>query len=470
MLTREALEQSLPLTEQLDDRNLFLQPIAGTPLAALVTATRADAKFNVPLDGGGYQPDLENIEFIANVKPQDGRANEHDASMDAVVEVAARAVQDHVHFAKNVVAPAVDDLVQKVNQGLAAISPSSLLGMEVRVYELPLPLKGAIEAGVRRYADAPNDSPAMNVRMPDLAASDIVALFGKGDGLADWLSAKGESWLLALWEGVFQVKPGAGSGKSFRDWIDNREDGVDNALAIFLLAKKLLQDTPEGVEMQARAMEQSLVAYRNQAAARCCRALDEVAFAEKAGTLVRSVAGPLTWVNGTVYRQWIEAGGQNEVLFGNALARPQAFTVAAINERATELQSSWNRHAAVTATVEANRRFTRTKQLLASSFEEQIGEVAEGDASLAGDKASVYKAFLEELECVREDELKDLYACVLKLLCRSRFCHTESERILSGIERVKRENPALDVREAAALSVMDYIAWWVATQFKVYAL
>ena len=53
MLTREAIQSALPLTEALDERDIFLTPVENTPLASLVRATRSDILPNkvVPTDG-----------------------------------------------------------------------------------------------------------------------------------------------------------------------------------------------------------------------------------------------------------------------------------------------------------------------------------------------------------------------------------------------------------------------------------
>lgn len=478
MLTSESLRQALPLTELLDARKMYLQPIPGTALAALVSSTRSGEKFNVPLDGGGWQPDLANIEFIANVQPTDGSVNLHDTAMDQATQIAIDAVRSHVAFAKNVVAPAVEELVQRVTDALNALSPSALLGMEVKVCGMPEVLANAsLQQAVRRYADTAYDVPAMVVRMPEMDAAQIAELLSTaGSGMKAeiqaWLATKGDAFLSNLWSGVFQITPVAPgmTARSFKDWIECPVDGNDNALAIFLLAKRLMESTPDGVQMSARMLESALAEYRNQAAAKLCRTLDQEALYDRVGTLVRNQTERTVTVNAGVYRSWIEAGGSNEVLFGNALSRQPSYTKDDLTARSPELQTAWNKHAGSVAMLEATRKTVRTKELLASCFREQITQACEGDPSVQATKSIILRAFNEELELVREADLKDIYSCALRLVCRSRFVKTEAERILMGIELAKRENPSLDVREAAALSVIKYVAWWVSQQFKVVGL
>ena len=96
--------------------------------------------------------------------------------------------------------------------------------------------------------------------------------------------------------------------------------------------------------------------------------------------------------------------------------------------------------------------------------------MAEEERALVGDAHRVGSRFGELLEEVRENELDDLYSLALRLVCEARFSHTDARTILAGIERVKRENPSVDVREAAAISVIEYVATWASKQFRVVAV
>lgn len=475
MLTTDALNSALPLTEVLDVNNLALMPIPGTPLEALVKATRSDEKF-VNATGGEFSIDLNSIEYIANAKNPVFGASPHDIVMDDVVQVTTKAVQGHITFAKTVVAPAVSELVEKTMLTLRDLVSSSLLGMEVVVWSPPKPLENsALETAVRRFEEVPFDSPALRMRAPSLTVKEIVELMGAGssglDGdIQEWAAQKGETFFINIWEQVFQIKQAGLNDRTsvtFRDLIENRESGVDNALAIFLLARKLADGPLPGTEMDLRSFETTAVEYRNQAGARLCRALDELALICKNEVLIRSMSGSTTVVNAPVYRKWIEAGGENEILFGNLLDLPSVVTVEQITLKATKLKAVWQRHAALTATVETNRRFSRTKEVLMRHFQTQMREIPEDELATLGNRELVIKLFSDLLDTVRESEMSDLYTLCLKLVCRSRFYRTDAERILFGIERIKRENPHIDVREAAAVSIIEYIAYWAAAQFKV---
>jgi hypothetical protein len=476
MLTREALEAAIPLATVLDDHNVFLAPVENTPLAALVNATRSDVLSNVVrTDGARMQLDLENILYMANCKDSVTGLCDHDVEMDRWVEIAAKAVQGHMQFARSTVAAAVGDLAEKTCNTLQALTPSSLLGMEVKVYAFPEPLQsGQLESSVVRFAAELADEPRLGMRMPMLGYAELLDLASSGSGSFDkdvqtWLAAKGETFLTSLWEEVFTQKQAAlnSAAKSFFTFTEDRECGVDNALAIFLLSRRLVEAPIEGVEMPLQQFENLAADFRNQAASRLQRAFAEMDTIVKTSTLVRSATDRVTVVNDKVYRAWIEAGGDNEVLFGNMLQSPVVVTVDNINARAAEFKSSWLRHAALTATVENNRRFSRTKEILEKTFVGQLNEIGAEDETVRANLDLTLSRFRDELASAKESDLEDLYGLCLRLVCRSRFPHTNAEEILSGIERIKRENPKIEVREAAAVAVIEYVAKWVSSQFAI---
>ena len=489
MLKESALNASMPLATILDANDLIVTPIGGSPLEALVNATRSDTGFNIatPLDKdtpdgvtvNTYTPDVKNIEFIANAKDPVLNVCQHDVIMDQIAEGVSESVKEHMIFAKNVVAPAVEELVVKTATTMREFTPSSLLGMEVVVWNPPKPLlNSSIEDAVKKFEELPFDVPAMNLKLPNISATEIIDLMKSGSGgldkdIAEWAAGKGDSYFINLWENVFQQKQADLKDTklvTFREWIYGGQNDIDNALAIFLLARKLMDNPLPETEMNLVSFNKTIVEFRNHSAYRLFIALTELDNINKNGVLIRSVNKNVTTVNGSVYDSWITAGGENEILFGNSLNSSTIVSVQDFNEKGAELKALWNRHAVLTATVERNRTFTRTKEVLLKHFNEQMRTITEGDEATLENRARITEAFEVCLQGLREDELNDLWDACLKLLCASRFAKTDTRRILLGIERVKKENPNIDVREAAAISVIEYVADWIASQLQVTVL
>jgi hypothetical protein len=474
MLTEKALMASLPLTERLDAAGFALYPVSGSPLDALCSATRSDPSLFVAAQGSA-QDLIGSISAMANKVQPVMQCSEHDAVQDSIVAVAINAVKNHIATARTIVAPAINDLYGRVKASLGEISASSLLGMEIEVLREPKPLENsALQNAIRKFDGLAFDSPALTLRLPDMTITELMGLLGSGGGgldadIAEWIADKGDAFFVQVWEELFQQKPPAdGRVCSFAEWVTDREEGTDAALAIFLLARKLTDGKPlEGTQMSLSAYRSQIVEFRNQAGAALCRALDKIERAMKTGQLVRDVIGAKTVVYEPVYRKFLEAGGSNEILFANSLSVPFVTSLDAMMAQKDALTKRWNAHVALTKTAESNKRFNKIKELLELHFRSQLAEVTEGEDATAQNREIILKLFKEQLKLVRDSDLDDLHALCLTLVCRSRFYKTDAERILLGIEQAKKENPTISVREAAAASVVSYIAYWVSTQFKV---
>lgn len=471
MLPIEALNSAQALTDRFDAKGLIVTPMANTPLEKLVLATRSDSNFVIANEDGSVTADVESIEYISAVP-----SSEHGNCMDEIASTCIEAVQGQIAFARSVVAPVIDELVTRTNEALATLTPPSLLGMEVIVFEEPQPLNNpGFENLVSRFAEVPYDSPKLVARLPEKAPSDIMEYLKTGSAamdrdIAEWAAGRGDVFFTDIWDNVFRMAAGPETElntRSFRQWLDHPECGVHHALAIFLLARRLFDEAPEGTMMDLRQYEATMAEYRDQAGARLFREVEEMEKQVKLGLLVRTYTDKTVTVNQTVYRRWIETGGENEILFGNLLGEMQETTVAGLNEKATALKAAWQRQCSTSSVLEANKRHIRTKEILCDQFCRQLQEVAEDERATLGNLDGVQKRFDELLEQACDADLDEPYSLCLRLVCQARFPNSSAEKILSGIEYVKRLNPGLDVREAAALSVINYIADWVGSQMVV---
>jgi hypothetical protein len=479
MLTVQSLEASLALTELLDRSGVKVEPVPNSPLAMLVQATRSNPQFTRPDPNatGVYRPVMDDIVFVANGKDAHTGVSDHDLVLDQLVEVGVKAVQTHLQLVRNRAKPAIMELHDTVAKRLESLQASELLGMEVKIFDLPTPMKnGAFVNLIERYEAAPLANPAMTMKCPQLTAEEIrdvmkVGAAGFDGDVAKWLAEKGDTWLLALWEDVFRSFHNE-STDTFRSFVTCKEEGLDYSLAIFLIARKLAEDPIEGITMSLPAFKALIAEYRDQAAGQLSRELENWAKIKKAQILVRWQGGKTVIVNECVYRPWIEAGGENEVLFGALLKNALLTTVPRIDNEKVSLKAAWNRHVAVTGVAEREQKFASMKRFLMIEFKKQIDELDEdgGPDLTAGNKANVLKLFKDELDRLKEPECDNLFNVCLKLVCRSRFHGTGAETFLLNIEKIAKENPNLEMREVATVATIEYVADWVAAQFTVSAI
>jgi hypothetical protein len=476
MLTNEALMSAIPLAERLDAAGIVLSAAPGTPLEALVAGTRVDDRTGVvQADDGGYSANVQFIHAMANVQDDKLGANPHDVALNEIAAVTIPAVASHIAFARNVVRPIVEDLVERTEKSLNDYTPVTSLGAEVVVEETPAPLtNSAFDSMIGKFAGVAYATPALALNCPDQTIEELKELMKTGSGAIDadieqWLAVCGDTWLIELWENVFQIKPrdsGQGGRRTFDEWIQDRECGTDYALAIFLLARKLFESPLEGTVMNLSQHERVTADFRDQAAAALARTVDQLDRNRKNGILVVGLSRFKTTVDAEVYRAWIEKGGENEVLFGNSMRGMPYTALVDIEANAAKLKADWESHAALTATVERNKMFDRTREMLFQHFRAQLAEsTADGQTDL-GNSELVLAAFRKELAAVREDDLQCMYTLALKLVCRARFPDKAAYDILMGIDRNAKKNPHLDVREAATLAIVEYVCEWIAEMFK----
>jgi hypothetical protein len=475
MLSRESLDSALPLVDRLDTHRVVLSPIAGSHIESLNRATRATTLFTVPTDNGELMPDVNNIEIVTNTKNATLGFSDHDILMDDLAETCGDAVRKHVSYARTVVTPTILDLVEKVSTAQKQTpSISSLLGLEVAVWNPPLPLLNAgFAESLKEFEDVSFNEPRFAFSLPARSFEELVAMMETGKSSVDsdvraWAATKGASFFLDVWAEMFQNRPsGQGATQSFYQLTSSAMNGPDTALAVYLLARRMVQDPVEDSGMGRDAYNNASVDFRDQAALRLVALCREMKTAQQAGVLVRSIAGKVTTVNGEVYKDWIEnGGGSNEVLYGNALSNAPVYTVEQLNSIASDLKAYWHRHETATILTENRGKFNRDMAMLRAAFEAQLREIQDPVEANPTNLNVVRKLFEQELGNVVPDSFKDLPRLCMRLVCRSRYYKTDAEFILEAGEEVKRQFPNIDPREAYAMATLEYIIRWVLSQSK----
>ena len=474
MISQKAIESSIPLAQEFLDKGMMIIPVENTPLAALtqesipVYGTEVSDQ-SVLFNNIGF-----NIEYTANQKQPGTDIIPHDVMLDDIVPVVADTVRRAVNHARTTVVPLVEDMVKRIQDAADQLTPSALLGVEVIVFNPPKPLINSVfENTLAKYATISYDAGlTLPFALPELHSDDIRKLINTGSNelekdIDEWLADCGESFLHTVWSEFFMLQKASNMHAYISQTKSNYGRSaidVNRLLAIHLIARNLFDNPPEGTNASLSTFNSIVAAIRDNAGTRLYfenqEYYDEIG---KRKILIRSINGSKVTVNGEVYRTWINEGGENEILFGNSLMARPVMDVVTITEKKNEFINEWNRHCALISTAEANRKFVRMKEILLSSFRNQL--IEDQDPEL--NREAILRIFQEKLQAIRESDLECLYTLSLRMICQSRFPQTDAEEILLGINRVAKENPKLELREAAAIAVIEYIATWIAQQMKV---
>lgn len=480
MLTIEAIQAAIPLSDQLTQRGIFLNPIQGEPLAQAVGVTVIDMNpfevgttQNKDLDTDIAPLDIEYSAKMTNFNDPSVGGSRHDIIVDEIIEVGSRSVTNHISFARNVVKPAVDEIVVAVKNQLANITPNEILGLEVSQLPIPSVLNDTgFKQSLNQYLDTPFEDPAMAMKLPNQTIEQILDFMKTGaksldDQIDMWAATKGSTFFEDTWAYVFQQKPvsvqNATEVHSLRRVFDDQECGIDKALMVYLICNRISENPPEGTEMTLDGFENLALAFRNQAGAKLVRFIDELDNAYKSGILIKGVVANCTVVYPDVYKTWIENGGDNDVLLGNMLAARRVYSVKALEEEAQSLKDVWTKHSLIVMKTQYNDRFVYVKKALRDAFYTQLANV--GEEAEVNQKEMIKKIFDDELTLVTIEEIEDLYGLAMRLLCRSRFFKTDAERILTSIDTICKKNPTISVRESAMLATAELVADWLSCQF-----
>lgn len=473
MLSTNALDSALPLTERFDAQNIVVKPVSGTPLEKLV-GNAAVHQYNVDPATGNYLSSQEISELISRPSVISGYSD-YDLDMQELTRTATNAVRDHLKYARTVVAPDVIHFVEAIAPAIQEIARNPLHEIEVVVNNSfsflnePMLLDAIQKAKEITVTDV-----KLNFKHEARTDEQVLELMATGSASLDqaialYASKLPEGTLAEVWGTMFtQVPQGGSDYKSFQQLLQEPGKDVTRALVTYLVARKLWNDAPDDSNMTARQYEDLMVEFRDQAALSLLRERYRQDIAMNAGLLVESIRDNKIIVNQNVYKEWIRNGGTNEVLFGLSLSRNPAQRVEVINENSEGYKLAWQNHVALSHVVIRNKRFERTKDLLEVEFKHYLENTPETEIGLQ-DRFEVTNRFKHALGKIKLDEtdVDKLYTLVLKLLCAARYHRTDAEFILNAIQRVVKNNPEMDVREAASIATIEYIARWVGSQMKL---
>lgn len=469
MLSLQALSSAAALATSLDNRGLIVRPILGTNLYKLceVSSTNDDHVWGDP---GQRKIMIENVVSDTNRMDSVTGMCQHDVEMSDLANVISDAVTKHLSYARTVVSPAIDDLVQRTGSSIEQVMRSDMNQLEVVVWRMPAPMySDSLIDSFKRAVDVKPEELRAGAHLPiDATDAQIVEWMKSGvvsldESIDQYVNTLEEGRLSNIFREVFTVKS---EYKDLWKMFNDNQSGIDVALIGFLIARKLWDNPPEGTEASLQLHEEEMVAIRNQCAVRLGYELDRVDRDEKHGILIRSYTRTSVEVNDSVYRKWLKDGGDHSILFGNVMSYRPAMTVEEINKNTGKYKEAWEAYCMLQKTSEANKKFSLAKEIIAVEFAAMV-QTADETVLPIQDRQVARKRFDAALQVTKECEVQDLYSWAMRLMCDSWFYKTDAFQILDGINRVKAHSPEVDVKEAAAVAALEYIAYWVSTQFKV---
>jgi hypothetical protein len=478
VINKDTVELAIGIAQEFDVRKMYLEAIPGTPLDAL-TRSCCLSEFAQMVDTKEYTPDAAYIEAMSN-RTEEGLPSKHDIELDAFSVDISAAVASHLNFAKNVVRPIISELVSSIETDIAAIPVNVQYNAEVIVVDMPEPMVSAsfrelIEGFSNRdYFELTN-----YVNLKPLTAPEIIELMSTGykevdAAIAVFTAKLGDEFITTVYNAAFTAEP---SKYKFSQLISDADTGLAAAVILFLLSNKLYDNPPKDTNISLANYNEAVSDFRIQSAIRIGHGYEDFNRNEKLGLVIIKYNKNQVYVSGSVYRAWLEQGGNDAQLFGSVLSSTPAKYAVELNTRRSELVTAWEQANRMLTATASNERFITYRSIVMSRTISTVNanmkscfEAVANDAQVTTELAA-YIQFTELLkafmETTLEDDFKNLWSLALKIVCRTVFFYTDAEKILGGIEEACAVNTGIEIREAALLSLIKYVTDYVCNQMQL---
>lgn len=462
--------------QQLTGASMTLEPIPTSPLAELSGLCK-------PAEIVGLGPskladattgylDICNLSMAKDIA---GNVP-HDQAMERYVSLASKVIEGNLNLARNIVNPIIKKVVEDATAYADSKTRSRMSPMNVVPYHYPEPYNSPILAElVSRYGDVFNNDMKLTIVFPPMAAGQIREMAKTGisrlDGdISNWLSECSDEFVEGVYNNVFGDR-----SPTLTSALSDVASRPAVALLVFLLARRFMDDIPDGINSPLNAYKEYMSGLMSQSGRQVVNAIRRREDNDRLNAMVikaprrndspfETAEGNVV-VNADVYRRWLKEGGNPEVIFGAIHLGNDDLNFQALLDGKDKYLVAWQRALAL---LKTKTDFERFNHFLEGMRQAMLTQIAELDDDIRAVTDQAYKERLtEHLARVKEGGVDEPWAIARKLVCRVLFPHTDAEKILWAIATQCKNNPELDVREAALLATIEIVALWVADQFKV---
>lgn len=476
MLTLQAAESAYQTTQELDRKGIAVMATPRSLLATLVASTYIN--YDPVVQNGEFYHDIGAMCYKTDEASTSSGYSEHTASMEEISDLIAEKVRNHLFFTRTVVAPFVDAYATRLIQAADLVTGNPDNGVEVVINNQAGPLcEPVLVDSILRSKEVVYVRPLLGMNLPEQDDNQIRALMMTGNAsvdasINDYFASKETGWLASRWKTVFcrEMIPAAGQASVTSAGLDafiSGRNNVDTALMVFLVSRRIWNNPLPETDMAIDVYSNEMVLFRNQAALRLCIELERIERDTQSGVLITGTENVglsrRIIVNGVLYREFLKAGGSNEVLLGNALAQTQHARVKDLIDNKATLEAIWERHHAANRAYYDQKRLLQMRDVLVVEWEALTREYSAEDFPIP-ERASANAMVRRLAQRVTPRDLDDLSTLALAIACKSRFYKSAAFELLTGIARAKTNNPNISTQEAAAIATTEYVCRWIGKQ------
>lgn len=461
MITRELFLATQPLVEGLLSKGISIAPKPNSLLSDLVSNS----------DSFGVSPEVADLTDALSYHMEQNTSspdNLYNQIFYNSIDDLKNVVLGHISIAKNDVKPIVTQFAKGVQEFLEkykVVDPNCSL--EILCLDVsPILQEQSLLNDLKKYKGRSIEVPKNFIRFSPKTEEELIPMIMVGDkdmdrSTLEWLSNKPEGFLVAIWNNYFVM-----SEKYVFDNLKNEDifSKADISLVIYLLSLNLFNNPDSSLkDISLRNYESSIADIRSFAGSVLINSINMIEMSNNSDTLVieNNYYKKCIKVNGYVYRKWLSEGGDNTVLLGLLISKVNIKNLNLLTESSEKLKNQWNQYCSLYKINENDKLLERFKSYLTNAFIFSLANKSNIELEYISKNSScietMKKLSEEVIESIKLPDLTDPYKISLDLIGKCRFFYTSSYEILREINEAGIINPDLQPRDAATISVINYI-------------
>lgn len=489
MLTQRALDSIAPIVEQLKEQNIRLTPVASSVVETLHTesySSLVDVEFqNAIANGRG----VDSMEAARDSAQDDCRT--HDEAMVEARDQVVRGVQAVLQFTRSIVLPhfrAIYDRYQELLDSSVIQAKNPINVIPNRYHSIWA--SESLEDLVSRYRNAPKDVYSTPIQFPELGYGELEKMAETGiasvDGqLRDLLNDTNSNLLQETYELYFQTPKAAfGVPSNAEHEVPLREGYYssvrltrNHVLLAYFIARGFEENMPDGMNVDLVELRNILSRMIQQGGRAVAREIDRRVNIQRYKNLVYRVNRPMNtvtiadegsvapttiYVNHDVYRQFLEAGGTPETLYGGVV-QGGSMKYEYLLENQEDLEKMWGKQHNLHIQQVSAMVYQEQREAMRLSLNEAIKNLDDGQ--LYAERSVLYQRVLDELGKVTPKAIDANDVQVLRtLVCRAVYNSTAAEDFTEAMDTAEQNFPDRSAREYAFAATVDYVAKWLGKQ------
>lgn len=486
MLTKNAISAAVSVTETFSNAGCYIDVKAGTPLRLMVdqcmcpTALCDELSVEQTAEALSTNSSIKNA---ADIYP-------HDVATEQTVEIASKALMNNISYARHVVNPLIEKMVESIKAKEAERDARFAYGFNVIPFDYA---EFWDQVGLVAIAEKYSEMAAEPVKfiegMAPLSGDELRTLLETGANsvgksvlaYVDKMTSVDYNYLETLYNDVFLsgtptkltatfLAPGPEVGSVV---LLPTQIGANHIAVVHFLAKALVKTIPDSFSVDAKAYELAMSTLVGQTGRRLSTVIEQRRRDNGTGRLIYTIEEKAAdgsksrtdiVVNGDVYPKYLKDGGSVEAVIGNAL------TDKVLN--VDEIVSGTDRYLAAQQTyartmIERDNAdyHARTISFMRTALHEALGSLEDGQCTRT--RGDAVNEIAEHLGYVTQADLENLWVVSRKLICHCFFYGTNVLSILTYMDDLAKRMPRADGRLLSYYAAIEVMADWVSDSLMV---